>query len=387
MLPIAQEVEVILGRATVFYDDWYEHWIAGPDADLLLQRLYEGAELVVMCVSGAYGNKPWTRTEHLAVRAQLMRARTAEDRQRIFPVRVGDGDVEDVLFNEIVPDVRDKTPVEAAELIVARLNLVRANADGSGSVEGSGPVSSVVSWDMLSSAAQDVFSWAIASENPNPRIGTRGLLIGLLRTAYPSEARQLLEYVRVQREEVFDALQQVRIEVKLNPTVRNAISLTALPPLTPNCQRVLRAAFQLQAGGSSQVELRHLFGAILQVEQSRAWQALEKVLEGRIPAAKIRLTYPDFLRTSPAQSYGDFLQEQFIGERPSTSITADTWTDCDQLEYGLYADAIAQFILDPKTKAPLTIGIKAPWGAGKTSLMRMYCWTSIPTRRRNRRRS
>ena len=81
-----------------------------------------------MCVSGAYGDKPWTRTEHRAVRARLMQAATAADRHRIFPVRVGDGEVEGVLFNEIVPDLRGKTPVESAELIVARLNLVRGYA-------------------------------------------------------------------------------------------------------------------------------------------------------------------------------------------------------------------------------------------------------------------
>jgi hypothetical protein len=70
VLPVAQEVEAILGRSMVFYDTWYEYWIAGVDADLLLQRLYgEMAELVVVCVSGAYGDKPWTRTEHRAVRA------------------------------------------------------------------------------------------------------------------------------------------------------------------------------------------------------------------------------------------------------------------------------------------------------------------------------
>jgi hypothetical protein len=129
ILPIAQEVEAILGTSTVFYDAWYEHWIAGSDADLLLQELYgKKAELVVMCVSREYGDKPWTRTEHRAVRARLMQAATAEDRHRIFPVRVGDGEVEGVLLNEIVPDLREKTAVEAAELIVARLNLVRGYA-------------------------------------------------------------------------------------------------------------------------------------------------------------------------------------------------------------------------------------------------------------------
>jgi hypothetical protein len=129
VLPVAQEVEAILGRSTVFYDEWYEHWLAGADADLLLQDLYgEKADLVVVCVSGAYGDKPWTRTEHRAVRVRLMQAVTAEDRHGILPVRVGDGEVAGVPFNEIVPDLRGKTAGEAAELIVARLNLVRRYA-------------------------------------------------------------------------------------------------------------------------------------------------------------------------------------------------------------------------------------------------------------------
>jgi hypothetical protein len=126
---VAQEVEAILGRSTVFYDEWYTHWFTGPDEDLLLLTVYgEKAELVVMCVSGAYGDKPWTRTEHHAVRARLRQAGTVRDRLRVLPLRVGDGDVEGILFNEIVPDIRDKTPTEAAELIVARLNLVRGSA-------------------------------------------------------------------------------------------------------------------------------------------------------------------------------------------------------------------------------------------------------------------
>lgn len=150
MLPIAQEVEAILGRSTVFYDAWYEHWIAGLDADLLLQKLYgEDAELVVMCLSGQYGDKPWTRTEHRAGRAWLMQARTAEDRHRIFPVRVGDGEVEGVLFNEVVPDFRDKTPIEAAELIVARLNLVRGYASAAGQAAARWPADiPVLHWPM-----------------------------------------------------------------------------------------------------------------------------------------------------------------------------------------------------------------------------------------------
>ena len=52
-------------------------------------------------------------------------------------------------------------------------------------------------------------------------------------------------------------------------------------------------------------------------------------------------------------------------------ITRDYWTTEDLLGYRPYADAIAAFIRHRDTRPPLTIGIKGPWGAGKTSLMRM----------------
>jgi kumamolisin len=59
------------------------------------------------------------------------------------------------------------------------------------------------------------------------------------------------------------------------------------------------------------------------------------------------------------------------GLPPRAQLTHDSWTTDDKLGYKAYADAIAAFICHPDTKPPLTIGIKGPWGAGKTSLMRM----------------
>jgi hypothetical protein len=52
-------------------------------------------------------------------------------------------------------------------------------------------------------------------------------------------------------------------------------------------------------------------------------------------------------------------------------ISRDTWTIEDALGYEVYADAIAHSIIDGTTQPPLTVGIQAPWGQGKTSLMRM----------------
>jgi hypothetical protein len=177
VLPIVQEVETVLGRSTVFYDAWYEHWTAGSDADLLLQKLYgEMTELVVICVSGAYGDKPWTRTEHRAVRAKLMQAATAEDRHRIFPLRVGDGEVEGVLFNEIVPDVRGKTAAEAAELIVARLKLVRGYAGDAEPTVARWPSDvSMMQWPMADHGeARTAFARLLCEASPERVLLVRG---------------------------------------------------------------------------------------------------------------------------------------------------------------------------------------------------------------------
>jgi phospholipase C len=56
---------------------------------------------------------------------------------------------------------------------------------------------------------------------------------------------------------------------------------------------------------------------------------------------------------------------------PSTHVARDRWTTDDSLGHYPYAYAIYRFLTDPETKPPLAISIQAPWGGGKTSLMRM----------------
>lgn len=55
----------------------------------------------------------------------------------------------------------------------------------------------------------------------------------------------------------------------------------------------------------------------------------------------------------------------------ATQLHSDKWTLDDQLNYALYADAIAEFIRQEDTTPSLSIGIIAPWGQGKTTLMRL----------------
>jgi hypothetical protein len=125
---IAEPVEDRLGWGTVFYDDWFEHYIAGSDADIRLQQIYgEKAELIVVCVSGSYGDKPWTLAEHEAVRARQMRLRASADPKdafRILPIRTGEGDLKTFPFNTIIPDVRQRRPSNTARLIMDRLRQI-----------------------------------------------------------------------------------------------------------------------------------------------------------------------------------------------------------------------------------------------------------------------
>ena len=124
---VAEAVEKRLGPITVFYDDWFEYYIAGEDADLRLQDVYgQRSALVVVCVSKNYGEKPWTLAEHRAIRALQMRlSHNKQDALRILPLRVGDGNVEGISFeNTICPDARAKSVEQTAELITNRLRCI-----------------------------------------------------------------------------------------------------------------------------------------------------------------------------------------------------------------------------------------------------------------------
>jgi hypothetical protein len=124
---IAEAVEALLGRSKVFFDEWYEDYIAGDDADVCLQEIYcERCHLAVVCVSERYGDKEWTLAEHAAIRDRVNRARASDndkDRLGVLPIRVGAGEVKGIpKFTSIVPDVRERPLDKTLELIVNRLH-------------------------------------------------------------------------------------------------------------------------------------------------------------------------------------------------------------------------------------------------------------------------
>lgn len=52
------------------------------------------------------------------------------------------------------------------------------------------------------------------------------------------------------------------------------------------------------------------------------------------------------------------------------SVHSDLYAKVDLFNYQLYAKSIVKFLTNKNTRPPLTVGIMAPWGKGKTTLMR-----------------
>jgi hypothetical protein len=121
-----------LGDGRVFFDEWFEAELAGPDAQVVLQDYYgRASRLVVVCVCRRYGEKPWTQEEWRAIQSLERGLRDAGSgnlrRMRFLPLRFGDGDVDGLFDTAIVPDVRHRTAREIADLILKRLLLAQGD--------------------------------------------------------------------------------------------------------------------------------------------------------------------------------------------------------------------------------------------------------------------
>lgn len=84
--------------------------------------------------------------------------------------------------------------------------------------------------------------------------------------------------------------------------------------------------------------------------------------------------HPDEVRSWAAahgKRYPATILGPLDGSGPTPRIATDQWTTADTLGHSAYALALARFLRHKDTEAPVAIAIQAPWGGGKTSLMRM----------------
>jgi hypothetical protein len=93
---------------------------------------------------------------------------------------------------------------------------------------------------------------------------------------------------------------------------------------------------------------------------------------GSVPRAAVRRVVEVLAGRVDATLLNDVLGRVVMapGANPTPKVDSDLWSEEDRLGYEAYARTIASLITHKETRPPLTIGIKAPWGAGKTTLMK-----------------
>lgn len=130
----------------------------------------------------------------------------------------------------------------------------------------------------------------------------------------------------------------------------------------PEALQHLRAAVEIgRKGFSEQPDLfRRPLGEALS-ETGKVLRAQGETAEADAAEAEAKSLAPELFPT-PQRSYG---------ASPTPKAISDCWVTEDSLGYAAFARSVASLITHPETVPPLTIGIKAAWGAGKTSVMKM----------------
>jgi TIR domain len=113
---IANILEKELGPGEVFYDEWYKPELARPNLDLLLQRLYTRAVLVVVCLCADFERKEWCGLEWRAIR-DLIKKR----QDKVMFLRLDDADVAGAFSLDGYLDLRTHDDTDVASLIHQRV--------------------------------------------------------------------------------------------------------------------------------------------------------------------------------------------------------------------------------------------------------------------------
>jgi len=156
------------------------------------------------------------------------------------------------------------------------------------------------------------------------------------------------------------------------------------PTVTASARSIFTEAAELmrEVSGAEEpalLDVRHVMGAYIyrpkgHESQLRSW-SFEPEGWSNAFLTQIQALFPDefdpWLKVHLSTFGSEPRLEEIVTGGLSTHIARDRWTVDDALGYDAYAYAIARFITHPETQSPLTISIQAPWGGGKTSLMRM----------------
>ncbi|MDQ2920359.1 MAG: KAP family NTPase [Acidobacteriota bacterium] len=203
-------------------------------------------------------------------------------------------------------------------------------------------------------------------------------LITLARSSPPALHKEILKVAQ----EIKDSKVKLSVIIQLQGIIEQetASPLTADPPVEPHATdfpmiQDFPGSTEEPPSDDLGVETPDIEGGFMEVNEPEP--RLLETPPPEVRQVKSKSTKSRGPRNKPAKTKVPVIEgpleppshEESVGVK--AYLHSDKWTLDDQLNYSLYADAIAEFIRHEDTKPPLAIGVLAPWGQGKTTLMKL----------------
>lgn len=140
--------------------------------------------------------------------------------------------------------------------------------------------------------------------------------------------------------------------------VSNRIPYIDSYELSPNCSALVSDAVELASSKNRHVTIVDLLDSFGELKTGRYRKVLSQM---QVDPESL---FAEYARRR--DSVANAVAARIVFEH----LTHDHASHLDGMGFSQYAKAIATFLTSPQTQGPISISIQAPWGAGKSSLMR-----------------
>lgn len=174
-----------------------------------------------------------------------------------------------------------------------------------------------VTWADLSPGAQDSLAWARAVEVEAPNVGTRGLMLGMLRSS-ENPAEVLMQYLGLRDDQLLFELRRQVPDKRLLEDVADVPELSGIPGLTTNAAACLTRASELQREATRPLlDVGCLLAALLETRAATARAAI-RALIGEQPLRDIGEATREWLRND-SLTYPQTLQQRLQHLSPGSA--------------------------------------------------------------------
>ena len=118
---VVEELSIKIASNRIFYDEFYQAYLARPSLDTLLQNIYhKRSKLIVAFLCKSYQDKEWCGLEFHAIRDIIKQ----KENDKIMFVRIDDAEIDGVFSTDGYIDARQFPPQQIADFILQRLEAL-----------------------------------------------------------------------------------------------------------------------------------------------------------------------------------------------------------------------------------------------------------------------